>query len=294
MRIRISRRIILYILLLLSAQHGFAEETGLPATNAIELLNKANRVSLLLHAVDKSDKMNEHKAWNYLCLAKNSRITSEQSDAYANAIKYISDVTSEQESPPSAFLLASRIYRHKGGISYAKNYFTKAAAVYLDEVMQKPGSVKANLDAAIILYAGDVRYWDTYNDSKQKAFAYADKVLELYKNKKAEKSIPASEEIFLEEAAALAFLIKENVSGSNAHFAKAENIWLGNDEKTNSSLIKMVNSNEQDVTEENIYAPYALFKEYPQQGKWLWPVANQTEARKEFLLNCLTGFYTEQ
>ena len=123
-----------------------------------------------------------------------------------------------------ALLLASRIYRHKGGISFAKTNFSKAAAIYLERAMQQPESIQANLHAAIILYAGDVRYWDSYNDSRKNAVAYADKVIFLCKKEKSEKQIADTNVIFLEEAAALAFLIKENVPASNAHFVKAEKL----------------------------------------------------------------------
>jgi len=287
-----AKYLVLCAVLLLNAQNGLAADAAVSETGAMEIPEeKILSAAMPLAEEEKISQENESLAWRQFCLAKNSNAADEQSEAYANAIKYISDATAIASAPPSTFLLGSRIYRHKGGSSYAKNYFTRAAAVYLDEAMQKPESVQANLNAAIILYAGDVRYWESYEQSKKNARDYADKVLTLCKKAKAEKKLEAAEEIFLEEATALAFLVKENVDQSNAHFAKAEKLWGNETAKTSSAFIKIITTN--NFAEADSYKPYELFKAFPQQGKWYWMVANQTDAEKEFLLNCLTGFYLE-
>lgn len=274
----------------------YSNETEMPEKTAVDAKHN--------YATNSKSEQSKCEAWQQYCIAKNSKEASVRSESYAEAIKHLNDAISYGGESPDVLLLGSRIYRGVGGISYAKQYFSKAAAIYLDDVLRNPKAIEANLKAAIILYAGDVRYWDTYDESKKKARVYADKVLELYNNKQAEKMIQTSEELYLEEAAALAFLVKENVSDCEVHFAKAERIWNKDVDRNNSKLIKRIESDFQDITnrqtvskEQNIsgggnsYKPYALFKEYPQQGKWLWPVSKPTEAHKEFLLNCLTGFY---
>ena len=290
-----AKYLALCAVLLFNAHHGLAADVTASETVAMELTEeKFPPAAMPLAEEGKSVQKNESLAWQQFCLAKNSGAADEQSEAYAKAIKYISDATAIASAPPSTFLLGSRIYRHKGGISFAKNYFTRAAAVYLDEAMQKPESIQANLNAAIILYAGDVRYWESAEQSKKNAWDYADKVLTLCKKVKAEKKLEAVEEIFLEEAEALAFLVKENMSESNEHFAKAEKFWNSETVKINSALIQINKIANLDASKKTVvYKPYELFKQFPQQGKWYWDVAKRADAGKEFLLNCLTGFYFE-
>lgn len=272
--------------------------------NETEVLESATVEAQHDHAKNLKSEQSKLQVWRQYCIAKNSKEANVRSESYAEAIKHLNDALSYGGERPDVLLLGSRIYRGVGGISFAKQYFSKAAAIYLDDVLLNPESIKANLNAAIILYAGDVRYWDTYIDSRKKAIVYADKVLEIYNKKQAEKKILACDELYLEEAAALAFLVKENVSDCEVHFAKADEVWSKNADRNNSKLKKMIEADYQDIThrqsstnEQNIsvvvnsYKPYTLFKEYPLQGKWLWPVSKPTEANKEFLMNCLTGFY---
>lgn len=296
---KIAKQFLICVLLLFAAQNGLAAKPVLSDTNETgpnetDLTEKSGQTAELqdAEAVQKINA-NIYQAWQQFCLAKNSEAADVRSEAYANAIKYISEAYAMNAERPDTMLSASRIYRSMGGLSYAKNYFSQAAAIYLDEAMQKPESIQANLNAAIILYAGDVRYWASYEESKKNAWGYADKVLELCKKKKSEKKTDAEDRL-LEEATAVAFLIKENVAGSNTHFAKAEKLWNKENVKMNPELIKIIEPEEHISSEFNdVYQPYALFKEYPQQGKWFWPVTKQTEASKEFLLNCLTGFYVD-
>ena len=294
----IAKRFLICVLLLFAAQKGTAAESVLPepvetGKNDDVLIEQQDMSAALPNAEDELKMgMNESKAWQQFCLAKNSETADVRSEAYANAIKSISEACAINPGRPEALLLASRIYRSMGGLSYAKKYFSKAAALYLNEAIQNPDSVQASLNAAIILYAGDVQYWDSYEESKKNAWGYADRVLDLCKKEKSKKKTEVSNDIFLEEAMALAYLIKENVADCNGHFAKAEKLWNKETVKTISELIRIVEPEEHDASEEgDLYQPYVLFKEYPQQGRWLWPVTKQTEASKEFLLNCLTGFY---
>ncbi len=288
-----AKRILLSALLLFSVQNGLAAEDALTEAKGTGLADAAAQANSFLPVTEvQRIKFDENEAWEKLCLAKNSKEAEVKSKAYAEAIQYISAATTVPAAPPEAFLLASRIYRHKGGLSYAKNCFMRAVAVYLDEAMQKPESVEANLKAAIVLYAGDVRYWDTYNQSRKKARDYADMVLDLCKKEKSEKNISAGREIFLEEAVALAYLVKDNARECNDNFMKAEKLWNKTGVKTDSVLINIVVSNDSRLSVvDSSYLPYNLFKEYPQEGKWFWPVNHKTDAAQEFLLNCLTGFY---
>ena len=269
----------------------------------------------LLQNVENQAKVetNVQEAWQEYCAAKNSMNAGTRSNLYEKAIYDINEAIVNGGDRPEILLLASRIFRGKGGVSYAKNYFSKASAIYLEDVLRYPESIESNLNAAILLYAGDVRYWDSYNDSRKKAEAYADKVFELYKseriqkfrNRREKKFQDKSKEKMLEEAVALSFLVKEDFVDAEKHFAKAEKLCeseninatgassvnnkVGN---SNYSFVKIVLGKEARAAEEGkTYLPYAFFKKYTKQGKWYWPVTKKTEANKEFLLNCLTGFY---
>ena len=260
-------------------------------------------------------RQKENEAWQQYCEAKNAVNAGARSVSYANAIQSINDAIAKGEEMPATYLLASRIYRGKGGVSYAKNYFAKASAIYLDDVLRYPESIESNLTAAIILYAGDVRYWDTYSDSKKKAEAYADEVLELYKNEKLKifknrrdkNSRDKNREKYLEEVAALAYLVKEDFAAAEKRFVRAEKLSKSENKNANEAETNfennryannaycfiniVVGSNTSVIGGIESYLPYALFKKYTKQGKWYWPVTKQTEVNKEFLLNCLTGFY---
>lgn len=290
-----AKHFIFCVLLLFTAQNGISAEPAQISSNE----NKSTETAQIENTgevkpnkdveVERNIESKKYLAWQQFCLAKNSEAADVRSGAYANAIKYINEAYDMDTERPDTLLLASRIYRSMGGLSYAKSYFSKAAAIYLNKVLQNPESIQANLNAAIILYAGDVRYWDSYEQSKKNAWSYADKVLEVCKN---EKKIDEKEQIFLEEARALVFLIKENIAGSNVHFAKAEKLYAGEINQNNAVRIKIIEAEECATSDNNaLYQPYALFKEYLLLGKWYWPVTTQTEASKEFLLNCLTGFY---
>lgn len=269
----------------------------------------------LLQNVENQAKVetNVQEAWQEYCAAKNSMNAGTRSNLYEKAIYDINEAIVNGGDRPEILLLASRIFRGKGGVSYAKNYFSKASAIYLEDVFRYPESIESNLNAAILLYAGDVRYWDSYNDSRKKAEAYADKVFELYKseiikkfrNRREKKFQDKSREKMLEEAVALSFLVKEDFVAAEKHFAKAEKLCESENINTtgassvnnkfgnsNYSFVKIVLGQEARAEEEGkTYLPYALFKKYTKQGKWYWPVTKKTEANKEFLLNCLTGFY---
>lgn len=264
------------------------------------------------HKVDE----NIQGAWQEYCAAKNAMIAGMRSESYEKAIYNINEAVVNGGNKPEVLLLASRIYRGKGGVSYAKNYFSKASAIYLEDVFRYPESIEANLKAAILLYAGDVRYWETYNESRKKAEAFADKVFDLYKTEKIKKFKNRRDKNFqdknreqmLEEAVALSFLVKENFMAAERHFARASklcereninamgaNVVSNKFGKNNYGIVKIVfneDSEEAQATGDYTnYLPYILFKKFTKQGKWYWPVTKQTEANKEFLLNCLTGFY---
>lgn len=305
------------LLALLVAKNASAvSATGQEAQNihSFENSQKTTTVMQLVSAnLGEAVRQKENEAWHQYCEAKNAANAGVRSVAYANAIQSITGAIAQGEERPETYLLASRIYRGKGGVSYAKSYFAKASAIYLDDVLRYPESIESNLAAAIILYAGDVRYWDTYNDSKKKAEVYADVVLELFKREKAkmfknrrDKSLQnKSREKLLEETAALAYLVKENFAAAEKRFARAERLNK-NQNATEEKYVNnryanhdycfvniVLNGDASIVKAEDSYLPYILYKEYTKQGKWYWPVTKQTEANKEFLLNCLTGFYLE-
>ncbi len=302
--------LMLFLILAVSQNVFSSTTTAQAAYIQNKLMEKEVSVSMLQEDYDRI--LNKEKnAWTDYCTAKNSMAADVRSNAYANAINSINEILIADEERPDDLLLASRIYRGKGGVSYAKNYFAKASAIYLDDVLRYPESIEANLAAAIILYAGDVRYWDTYSDSQKKAVAYADRVLELFKeekikifkNRRDKNSQDKNREKYLEEVAALAYLVKEDFAAAEKRFVRAEKLYRKANEAEEKSVsnryrnhdngfVKIVMDGDTGfVNAEDSYLLYGLYKIFTKQGQWYWPVSKQSEANKEFLLNCLTGFY---
>ena len=80
--------------------------------------------------------------------------------------------------------MAAQIYRYRGGLGYAKNYFAQACTLYEKQLKDYPDSITLNLQYAIACYAGDARYYPDYEEYKSRAVLYAGKTLKLLENNK--------------------------------------------------------------------------------------------------------------
>ena len=156
------------------------------------------------------------------------------SEPYAEAIDAITRAIALEPENVDYLLLASQIYRGKGGISSAKEYFNRAEAVLLDHLSADPDSIDANLDYAILCYAGDVRYWANYSTYLKKAKKHADRVLSLCNKETHPFSM------------ALACLIKGNA-------------------KECERLLEMSGH-------PTVRFYYILYKNTVRKGTWYWPV----------------------
>lgn len=206
-----------------------------------------------------------NKAYEYagaaLTAYREARSTTDKLVAnakYTEAIKNINLALAIIPESAEYRLLAAQIYRHRGGLSYAKNYFAQACTLYEKQLKDYPDSVTLNLQYAIACYAGDARYYPDYEGYKSRAVLYAKqtlKLLEQNKNKynEAEALLPRL----------LAYVLLQDYDAA-ARTVKRINSICGK------------------------YSPaYTLAEEYERlaaDGQWLWRVSSKEEAEKDFLL----------
>ena len=195
------------------------------------------------------------QAYAAYCTAKPMTALGAGSEPYAEAISAIAQATTLEPENVDYLLLASQIYRGKGGISYAKEYFSRAESILQEQLLAQPDSIDANLEYAILCYAGDVRYWPDYDSYREKAKKHAEHVIALYKRADQKSQKSGSNQIPL----ALAFLIK----GDNA---SCEKLLAAMDHPTAGFY-------------------YELYEETVKKNEWFWPAK---DAGKEFLLYYMT------
>lgn len=199
------------------------------------------------------------EANKYFQAAKLSENASEKSVNFAEAVKFINEALQLEPDNYDFAVLASQIYRGKGGISYAKSYFQRAERILGENLKIYPDSIDTNLDYALVCAAGDMRYTSEYADYQKKAKLAAEKVLDLceqwYKdNDKSAKSLNAE---------AMAELI------------------LGHKEKCTELLLEAKNISAEKT--ENTLSLYDVYRETVLQNKWLWKVSAES-LDKEFML----------
>ena len=132
-----------------------------------------------------------NKAYEYegaaLTAYREARSTTDKRVAnvkYTEAIKNINLALAIIPDSAEYRLLAAQIYRHRGGLSYAKNYFNHACSLYEKQLKDYPDSITLNLQYAIACYAGDARYYPDYEDYKSRACLYAMQTLKLLERNK--------------------------------------------------------------------------------------------------------------
>lgn len=177
---------------------------------------------------------------------------------YTEAIKNINLALAIIPESAEYRLLAAQIYRYRGGLGYAKNYFAQACTLYEKQLKAYPDSITLNLQYAIACYAGDARYYPDYEGYKSRAVLYAGKTLKLLENNKnqyneADALLPSL----------LAYVLLQDYNAA-------------------AKTVKRINS----ICGK--YSPaYALAEEYERlaaDGQWLWRVSSKEDAEKDFLL----------
>lgn len=177
---------------------------------------------------------------------------------YTEAIKNINLALAIIPDSAEYRLLAAQIYRHRGGLSYAKNYFTQACTLYEKQLKDYPDSITLNLQYAIACYAGDARYYPDYENYKSRACLYAKQTLKLLEQNQNQYS---EADTLLPRL--LAYVLLQDYDAA-------------------TRTVKRINS----ICGK--YSPaYTLAEEYERlvaDGQWLWRVSSKEDAEKYFLL----------
>lgn len=177
---------------------------------------------------------------------------------YTEAIKNINLALAIIPDSAEYRLLAAQIYRHRGGLSYAKNYFTQACSLYEKQLKDYPDSITLNLQYAIACYAGDARYYSDYKDYKSRAYLHARQTLKLLEENKKRYS---EEETLLPKL--LAYVLLQDYNEA---------------EKTAQRINYVCDKHSLE------YATAEQYKQLVAQGEWLWRISSKENAEKDFLL----------
>ncbi len=173
------------------------------------------------------------------------------SDPYARAIHAIAQAVAMEPENVDYLFLASQIYRGKGGISMAKDYFLRAEKLLQERIKADPESIGTNLDYAILCYAGDARYWKECDAYLKKAQVQANRVLSLCKKREGDEGVRIP--------MAWAYLVKGNAKECE----------------------KILSSSKLPAT--RFYLD--LYKDTVKKGKWFWPAK---DPGRELLLYYMT------
>lgn len=185
--------------------------------------------------------------------AKAAKDFKTSTDAYADAISSIAKAVKAEPGRVDYLTLASLIYRGKGGISYAKKYFSEAEKAARAKINAVPKDIGAHLDYAILCYAGDARFSEKALAYKREAQREASKTIELCERALKE----GTENVGVRRAEAMAHLIKGN--------------------KKECKKILQLAAKESDT--DKFVAD--LYNDTVDKNKWFWDIK---EVDKEFLL----------
>lgn len=173
------------------------------------------------------------------------------------ALEGMSSFLEAHPTAVSGQILASEIYRAKGGASYAVKYNRQAKTLLSACVAatngQDPSSV---LDYAILCYAGDDRFTADAEKSSELGRKQARIVLEETETMLKTSQSSAMKEGLL-EIAAMACLILGDREQCSQHLEEAHSSWK------------------------------ELFQNTVAKETWLWPVSKAENVEKEFLLQYL-------
>ena len=238
-------------------QAGVAEgEYSEQIENDREIVNNKREIAFIAINPCRTEAVAAFKEANdYFVKGKLSLDAQDKSVQYGEAIKWVNEALQYEPDNCDLALLASQIYRSKGGIAYAKSYFQRAERILGENLKVHPGGIDINLDYALALVAGDSRYLANYGDYVEKGKLAAAKVLELC-------------ELWYKE------------HDKNAKSLRAEamaNLILGNKIKCGELLLEADGIAGEESTLTKVYTDYVA------QGKWLWQVSPEA-VDKEFML----------
>ena len=191
-----------------------------------------------------------YKAYNR---AKKAANFKESTDAYAEAISCVSRAVEENPDNFDYLVLASLIYRGKGGAAYAQNYFLRAENIINERVKENPTDIESRINRAILYYAGDGQFSDKAYKYSKEALKEANVIVNLCQQAlKKDKNTPN-----ISRALAFAYLMKGNKRECE-RFLEASS--------TENDKNKLIAD---------------LYENTVKKNKWLW---NVKEVEKEFLL----------
>ncbi len=181
--------------------------------------------------------------------AKTSDSLGIQSEAYAEAIRDISKACQMEPANVEYLMLASQIYRSKGGSSYAKDYFSRGERILQNRLEQESYSVSANLDYAIACLAGEGHFSKEFRKKGEKSL---DRVIKLCEGEL--KSETRHGDIIL--ALGMAYLLKGQHDKGEKALAKAADL---------------------DSTSEFYHS---LYESTVKNGTWIWKVGKDGAVRE--------------
>lgn len=186
--------------------------------------------------------------------------------AFNEAIKAINLATIKEADNPLYWFLDAQIYRSRGGIGYAKNYFAKACGLYEERLKKYPESISFNLQYAVACYAGDAQFYADYGNYKSRAVKYAKKALQLIHETETKSEFAWLLELVeddLVEQKFLAYIILQ-------------------DDKKIATLVKEIKSkyNKTDLQ----YNMAIDYENLVANGQWHWKVNSRDGAEKAFLM----------
>ena len=206
--------------------------------------------------------------------------SSEVSKMYAKAITDISKAVTLEQHNSDYWILGSLIWRGKGGISYAKGYFNNSELLLNKKLKENPADIGANLDYAILCYAGDVRFWENYPFYENVAKEYARKTIDLCESK-----LEKEENSNLVRVIAMSKLILDKPDECKELLIKAKNIDL---KKAEFSIMKFLGLEIKENTGKSSNAFYEeLYENTISKNRWFWYVESHN-IPKEFLLYYIT------
>ena len=227
-----------------------------------------------------------YRNFNYACAAfeaaQMEMDVGKRSQYFSDAIKAIANNISANSADGESFLLAARIYRAKGGLSFAKKYLKRADEIFYETALKKSHSVAANLDYAVFCYAANM---DNNHDQNKKAQLFAEETLKLIETDNF--LINGEQANNYLRYKALAYLVKGDIK--NCEKFLAESADMDKRDQNGFGVNESVSSNhsfEKRHLTGNIFYD-SLFKDTVLQKKWIWPVAVKNVDR-EFLLYYLT------
>ncbi len=245
-----------------------------------------NSVAIAFNQNVSANENDGYKNYNDACTAYEAAQLEtdigKRSQYYADGIKAIAKNISVNSENGESFLLASRIYRAKGGQSFAAKYLKKADELFYEKMMRNPQSVDTNLDYAAFCYAANM---DNNQEQNKKAQFFAEKALKLIDLNNSWTN--GEQAVNYLRYKALANLVKGNIKICEKFLAKAA--LMDKRDQNDYDVNESVSSNhffEKKHLTGNIFYDL-LFKETVLQKKWIWPVAAKN-VDKEFLLYYLT------